>query len=104
MKRRYLRKSIDPCPAAESAQADMDRNFSFFFTLSKTSHFFYVSAVYFFQHCGKRRNCSYRAVSPFPTVLSTLFENAPPFPSNSKLSSANSFSLEESKICRLGKG
>ena len=22
------------------------------------------------KHCGKRRNCSYRAISPFPTVFS----------------------------------
>ena len=39
-----------------------------------------------------------------PTVSSTLLENFPPFLSNLKMSSANSFSLEESKICRLGKG
>ena len=36
-------------------------------------------------------------------MFSTLLENLPPFPSNLKLPSANSFSLEESKICRLGK-
>ena len=33
-----------------------------------------------------------------------LLENFLPFSSNSKLSSANSFNLEESKICHLGKG
>ena len=33
-----------------------------------------------------------------------LLKNFQPFSSNLKLSSANSFSLEESKICRLGKG
>ena len=43
-------------------------------------------------------------IAPFPTVFSTLLENFPPFSSNSKLLSANSFSMEESKICRLGKG
>ena len=42
-------------------------------------------------------------ISPFPTVFSTLIGNFTPFSSNSKLSSAKSFSLEESKICRLGK-
>ena len=42
--------------------------------------------------------------SPFPTVFSTCLENLMPFSSNVKLSSAKSFSLEESKICRLGKG
>ena len=37
-------------------------------------------------------------------VFSTRLENFMPFSSNSELSSANSFRLEESKICRLGKG
>ena len=41
------------------------------------------------------------AISPFPTVFSTRLDNFLPFSSNLKLSSANSFSLEESKICRL---
>ena len=45
-------------------------------TLSQTSPGFYVSAVLvFWKHCGKRRNCSYLAISPFPTVFSTLLEN-----------------------------
>ena len=35
---------------------------------------------------------------------SIRLENFQSFPSNLKLSSANFFSLEESKICRLGKG
>ena len=42
-----------------------------------------------------------RAISPFPTVFSTCLDNFLSFSSNLKLSSANSFSLEESKICRL---
>ena len=45
-----------------------------------------------------------RAISAFPTVFSAHLEDFLPFLSNLKLSSANSFSLEESKICRLGKG
>ena len=52
----------------------------------------------FWKHCGKRRNCSLRAISPFPTVFSTHLDNFLPFSSNLKLSSANSFNLEESKI------
>ena len=55
----------------------------------------------FWKHCGKRRNYSQRAISPFPTVFSTHLDNFLPFSSNLKLSSANSFSLEESKIFRL---
>ena len=43
-------------------------------TLSQTSLGFYVSAVQaFWKHCGKRRNYSQRAISPFPTVFSTCF-------------------------------
>ena len=55
----------------------------------------------FWKHCGKRRNCSQRAISPFPTVFSTDLDNFLLFLSNLKLSSANSFNLEESKICHL---
>ena len=39
--------------------------------------------------------------SPFPILFSTLLKNSQQFLSNIKLS-ANSFSLEESKICSLG--
>ena len=53
---------------------------------------------------GKGEIAPLRAISPFPTVFSTGFENFLQFSSNLKLSSANSFILEESKICRLGKG
>ena len=73
-------------------------------TLSQTNHYFYVSAVQvFWKHCGKRKNCSERATSPFPIVFSTHW-NFLPFLSILELSSPNSFwSLEQSKICRLGK-
>ena len=40
----------------------------------------------------------------FPTVFSTPLDNFLPFSSNLKLSSANYFSLEESKICHLVMG
>ena len=49
-------------------------------TLSQTSPGFYVSEVQVFRkHCGKRRNCSSRAISPFPIVFSTRLENFVPF-------------------------
>ena len=71
-------------------------------TLSQTSPGFHVSVVQvFWKHCGKRRNCSLRAISPFPTVFSTCLKNFLPFSSNLILTSANSFSLEESEICHL---
>ena len=40
----------------------------------------------------------------FPQVFSPHMDNLLPFSLNLKLSSANSFSFEESKICRMGKG
>ena len=45
-----------------------------------------------------------RAISPFPTVFSTHLDDFLLFSSSLKLSSANSFSLEESKICHLVMG
>ena len=61
-------------------------------TLSQTSPGFYVSVVQGFRkHCGKRRNCSVRAISLFPTVFSNPLGNFLPFSSCMKLSSANSF-------------
>ena len=78
--------------------------FLIFLTLSQTGSVFYVSAVCVFgKDCGERRNCSLRAISPFPAVFSSHFENFLPFSSILKLSSVNCFSLEEFKICRLGK-
>ena len=73
----------------------------FLFTLSQTSPGL-VQVCW--KHCGKRRNCSSQAISPFPPVFSTRLESFLPFSRNVKLSSANSLSFEESKICRLGKG
>ena len=45
-------------------------------TLSQTSPGFYVSAFQvFWKQYGKRKNCSKRAISPFPTVFSNRLEN-----------------------------
>ena len=43
-------------------------------------------------------------ISPFPTVFPTHLKNFLPFSSKLKLPSANSFSLEELKICYFRKG
>ena len=58
----------------------------------------------FRKHCGKRRNCLSEAISPFLTVFSTHLDNFLTFSSNVKLLSANSLSLDQSKICRLVMG
>ena len=47
------------------------------------------------------RHCSWQTISPFPSVFSTHLHDFLPFSPNLKLLSANSFSLEESKICHL---
>ena len=66
-------------------------------TVSQTSTGFYVSAVHvFWKQSGKRRNCSERAISIFPTVFSTRLDHFLPFLSNLKLSSANFVSLDQS--------
>ena len=63
-------------------------------TLSQTSPGFYVSAVEaFWKHCGERRNCLLRAITPLPAVFSTRLESFLLFSSISKVSSANSFNL-----------
>ena len=86
---------------------DIDLMWIHFFnslTLSQTSPGFYVFVVQVcWKHCGKRRNCSLRAISPFHTVFSTYLENFLTFSLNLKLSSANSFSLEELNLS-FGKG
>ena len=73
-------------------------------TLFQTSPGINVSEIQiFWKHCGKREIAHNEQFLLFP-VFSTCLENYLPFSSKSKLWSANSFSLEESKICCLGKG
>ena len=50
------------------------------------------------KHFGKMRNCSLLAISHFPSVF-YLSGELSATSSNLELSSADSFSLEESKIC-----
>ena len=49
----------------------------------------------------KKETLPERANSPFPTVFSYHLENFQRFSANLKLSSANSSSLVESKLCRF---
>ena len=72
-------------------------------TLPQTSPGFYVSALKIFRNIvGKGEIAHNEQFFPFPP-FSILLNNFLPFSSTLKLSSANSFSLEESKICGLGK-
>ena len=43
------------------------------------THFEASTTDSFWKHCGKRRNCSYRAISPFPTMFSPQSDNCTPF-------------------------
>ena len=52
----------------------------------------------FRKHCGKRRNCSLRAISPFPTMFSTLSKTEIIIFVTFNFSSANAFTLVWSKI------
>ena len=74
-------------------------------TFSQTSPGFYVSAVQVFlkNTVGKGEIACNKQFLLFSTMFSTCLENFLPFSSNLKLSCANSFSLEASKICCLGK-
>ena len=80
-------------------------NFSTFLTLSQTSPGFTCLQYKSLENAvGKGENARNKQFLLFPTMFSTRLENFLPFSSNLKLSSANSFSLEEFKICRMGKG
>ena len=60
-------------------------------TVSQTSPGFYMSVIVqaCLKHCGKRRNCSLRAISLLRTVLSNCMESFLSFSFNLELSSAN---------------
>ena len=78
-------------------------SFCFSLTLSETSPGFYVSAVkVFWKHCGKRRNCSLWALSPFPTLFSTHSFSA--IFINSKIVVCKRFQFGRVKNLLFGKG
>ena len=95
---------FDQCQPIWTAQADIGRYFS---QMHSDPLFFYVSAEQLFENTVEKEEIACKqAISLFSTVFPTALENFTPFSSNLKLSSANSFSLEErtSKMCRLGMG
>ena len=71
-------------------------------TLTQASPGLYVSEVQMFENIVEEGEIVRN--KQFPKVFSTFSGNFLSFSSNLKLSSANSFSLEESKICCLGTG
>ena len=80
--------------------------FNQYLTLSQTSPGFFTCLQYkpFDNTVGKGGIARNEQFPLFSTVSSTRLESFLPFSSNLKLSSANTFSLEASKNCRLGKG
>ena len=75
-------------------------------TLSQTSPGFLRvrRTVLLKTRCKKEKLLVTSSFSFFATVFSTRLKKFLPFSSDLKVSSANSFSLEGSKTCRLGKG
>ena len=74
-------------------------------TLSQTSPGFYMSAVQVFENTvGKGEIARNEQFLHFPPCFLPVWRAFCHFLSNLKLSSANSFSLEESKICCLVMG
>ena len=74
--------------------ADFSKLFhqSYWMDLTRTSINPFSNKPWFlrvWKQCGKRRNCSWRTISPFPAVFSTRLEKFLPFSYNLKLSSAN---------------
>ena len=70
--------------------------FFFMLTIFQRSPCFYVlSGQNLWTQCGKRRNCSWRVISPIPRVFSILLENIPSFSWNIEFSSASSFKLDK---------
>ena len=57
----------------------------------------------FRKHCGKRRKCWQPAFSPFPTMFSNLQGTNFVIYAIFKMSSANAFNSDQSKIFCLGK-
>ena len=56
----------------------------------------------FRKHCGKRRNCSLRAISPFPTVFSTPFLELSAIFIKLKIVVYKLFQFGGVLLCRLG--
>ena len=73
-------------------------------TLSQTSPGFHMSAVQVLKTLWEKEKLLVISNFSFSTVFSAYLMSFLPFSSNLTLSSVNSFSLEESKFCRLGKG
>ena len=77
---------------------------SFDLTLSQTSPCFHLSAIMSIEKIeGKGEIALTSNFSFSQSVFFTFWKYSLPSSSNSKLLSANSFNLEESKICCLGK-
>ena len=74
-------------------------------TLSQISPGFYVFAVQVFESIVEKEEIARNEqFLLFPQCFLSFLRTFPPYQSNLKLSSANSFSLEESTILSYGKG
>ena len=93
--------SIKCCVHVSSPLRDRNQTL----TISQTSPGFYVSAVQvFLKTLWEKEKLLVTSNFSFSHCVFDPLKNFLLFSSNLKLSSAKSFSLEESKMCRLGKG
>ena len=77
----------------------MNLNSCLFNPFPNSRGFLRICSNYVFgKHCGKRRNSSSQAISPFPTVFFTLLENCLPFHQIQNCLLQTLSGLEESKI------
>ena len=77
---------------------------SFLIIYSIYTHFDASTTGSFRKHCGISRNCSQRAISPFPTMFSTQSDNCTPFVHSFDIIFLFAAELEEPKIGIRGKG
>ena len=68
------------------------------------THFNASTTDSFWKHCGKRRNCSWRAISSFPTMFLLSQKIVSLFVHIFDIISLFTEELEEHKICMWGKG
>ena len=88
-------------PHSNSGPFSLNMALTFFLTLSQTSPGFYVSAVQVFERTAGKGEIAHNEQFSFSHIIFYPFGEVT---STLKLSSANSLSLEECKICHLGKG
>ena len=108
MSRKFINgKNLRPySECCNMGQIDLNRYFVDALTLTQTSPCFYVSAVLtsLLKPPWEKENLLVTSNFSFFHSVYVLLDNFLPFQSSLELLSPTSLTLEESKICRFGKG